>query len=233
MIKVCELVQRRPGMTVEEFQVHWRDVHGPIVAAIPGLRRYVQSHPLLGGYRRGPLPYDGLAELWFDDKEALRSIATTDAFAAAKVDEPNFIDTASLIELVVDDIEIKDGPVPDDAVKSIGLVRLRRDIDPAEAHRYWAQVHGPIAAPIPQLRRYVQSHVRAGAYTGDRRPAWDGLALTWFDSIDAMRASAKTDAFAATIADGPATLDPSAIPTPTILTREHVVVPGEATQQLR
>ena len=57
MIKVCELVRRRPGMSVEEFQAYWRDVHGPIVAALPGLRRYVQDHPLPGGYRNGELGY--------------------------------------------------------------------------------------------------------------------------------------------------------------------------------
>lgn len=224
MIKVCELVRRRPGMTVEEFQSYWRDVHGPIVSALPGLRRYVQSHPLLGGYRNGELAYDGVAELSFDDKEALRAIATTDAFAAAKADEPNFIDPASLVELVVDDVEIKGGSVGPDAIKSIGLVRLRRDLDPADVHRYWQEVHGPLAVPIPQLRRYVQSHVRPGAYRDGARPLWDGLALTWFDSLDAMRASARTEALAAVIADGPAMADPSGLPTPTLLTREHVVV---------
>lgn len=232
MIKVCELVRRRPGLSVEAFQQHWRDVHGPIVAALPGLRRYVQSHPLPGGYRKGDLPYDGLAELWFDDKDGLRAIAATPEFAAAKADEPNFIDTTALIELVMDEVEIKPlgsgagpaGALADDAVKSIGLVRLRRDLDPADAHRYWTEVHGPLAVPIPQLRRYVQSHVRPGAYRDGRRPEWDGLALTWFDSVDDMRASATTDAYAAVVADGPAMTDPTGLPTPTLLTRELVVV---------
>ena len=223
-IKVCELVRRRPGMSVEEFQAYWCEVHGPIVSELPGLRRYAQSHPLVGGYHKGPLPYDGLAELWFDDKEGLRAIAGTAAFARAKADEANFIDPTSLIELVMDEITLKDGPVADGAVKSIGLVRLRRDVTPAEAHRYWATVHGPLAVPIPQLRRYVQSHVRAGAYGTGKRPAYDGLAVTWFDSVDEMRASATTEAYTAVIDDGPLTLDPSGIPTPTILTRELVFV---------
>ncbi|MDH4364098.1 MAG: EthD family reductase, partial [Acidimicrobiia bacterium] len=109
-------------------------------------------------------------------------------------------------------------------IKSIGLVRLRRDVPPAEAHRYWAEVHGPLAVPIPQLRRYVQSHVRAGAYGAGKRPAYDGLTVTWFDSVDEMRASATTAAYAAVIEDVPRTLDPSGIPTPTLLTRELVFV---------
>jgi uncharacterized protein (TIGR02118 family) len=102
LIKVCELVRRRPGMSVDHFQHHWQDVHGPIVAQLPGLRRYVQSNPLPGGYRRGDLPYDGVAELWFDNLASLAAIAATAQFRAAKADEPNFVDPSSLIELVAD-----------------------------------------------------------------------------------------------------------------------------------
>ena len=222
MIKVCELVKRRPGLDVEVFQAYWREVHGPIVSCIPGLRRYVQSHPLPGGYRNGELPFDGVAELWVDDKDALRAMADTTAFAAAKADEPNFIDTEALIELVVDEVVVKDGPVGPDALKSIGLVRFRSDLEPDAAQRYWRDVHGPIAAGIDVLRRYVQSHVRLGAYRDGSRPAWDGMAMTWFDSVEDMRHSATTDAYRATIADGPELLAPG--PTPTILCRELVMI---------
>ena len=40
-------------MTVEAFQRHWREVHGPLGARVPGLRRYVQSHTRLSGYGLG------------------------------------------------------------------------------------------------------------------------------------------------------------------------------------
>ena len=71
-------------MSVEDFQAHWLGTHGPIVAAIPGVRRYVQSHVKLGGYRKGAPICDGVAELWVDDKDAVRAIAATPEFAAAK-----------------------------------------------------------------------------------------------------------------------------------------------------
>lgn len=215
VIKVCELVWRRPDLELEAFRAHWRDVHGPIVAAIPGIRRYVQSHPLIGGYRRGSLPFDGLAEIWVEDKAALRAMAATPEFAAAKADEPNFIDTARLVELVVDEVVVKDGPIA--PAKSIELVRLRADRSPEEGHRYWAQVHGPIAATIPQVSRYVQSHLRPGAYGRGAPPFCDGLAVTWFESVDAMRASAGTEAYARTRADEANFLAP-ADPQPVIAT---------------
>jgi hypothetical protein len=47
-------------------------VHAPLAHAVPGLRRYVQSH--IVEERRGPdipaldVEVDGIAELWYDDR---------------------------------------------------------------------------------------------------------------------------------------------------------------------
>jgi uncharacterized protein (TIGR02118 family) len=223
MLKVCEFVKRRPGMTVEQFQEYWRTRHGPIVARIPGIQRYVQSHPLLGGYRKGPLPYDGVAEIWVEDKDVLRGFPAHEAFQAAKRDESNFIDTQSLVELVVDEHIIKDGVAPQDAIKCIEFVYFREDMSPSAAQAYWREVHGPIAAKIPVLCRYVQSHVRLGAYRGGKRPICDGLAITWFDSVDAMRVSATTEEYRQTRADEPNFIAPGDLPI--LLTRELVFLP--------
>ncbi|MGI9596975.1 MAG: EthD domain-containing protein [Acidimicrobiales bacterium] len=228
MIKVVEMIKRRPDLDVEPFQHHWLHTHGPIVARIPGLRRYVQSHTRLGGYRRNTgagepssVPYDGIAELWFDDKEALAAITSTEEFAAAKRDEPNFIDLAPLVELVVDEHIIKDGPTPEGGIKNIEFVHLSPALDPEEAHRYWREVHGPIAARIPTMSRYVQSHTRMGAYGRPTRPPLDGIAVTWWADLDAMRASAAGPEYAATRADEANFLgdEPEVI-----LTTEHVIV---------
>lgn len=223
MIKVAEVVHRPAGMEVDAFQRYWREQHGPIVARLPGLRRYVQSHPMLGGYAKGDLPYDGVAELWFDDKDALAAIDGTAELAAAKADEPNFIDPASLVELVVDEHVIKDGDPPPNAIKSVILVTFDPAMDPDDARRYWREVHGPLAAEIPQIVRYVQSHVRPGAYRDGRRPPWDGMAVTWFASTDDMRASGRSAQFRAVIDDEANFLNVGA-PQPVLLTREHVVL---------
>ncbi len=224
VIKVVEIVKRKPGMEVAEFQEYWRHTHGPIVARVPGLRRYVQSHVRPGGYRRGEVPYDGIAEVWFDDKAALAAMGSSDELAAAKADEPNFIDTDSLIELVVDEHVVKDGPVPSGGIKNVEFVRLTSAKTPEEGHRYWREVHGPIAAAIPTMSRYVQSHVRPGAYGRAEPPPFDGVAVTWWADIDAMRASAESAEYAATRADEPNFL--GSVP-PVILTTEHVIL-GEA-----
>jgi uncharacterized protein (TIGR02118 family) len=43
MIKLVYCFRKRAGMTDAEFDSYWRDVHGPLGARIPGLRRLVQS----------------------------------------------------------------------------------------------------------------------------------------------------------------------------------------------
>jgi uncharacterized protein (TIGR02118 family) len=86
MIKRVSLLQRKAGMTVEEFNGHWFDIHGPLARNVPGVRRYVQNH-IQGSSSRDDVPdidvdVDGVAELWWDDAEAMKiSTATPEAKA--------------------------------------------------------------------------------------------------------------------------------------------------------
>ena len=44
MIKTIGLLTRKDELTHEQFVVHWQEVHAPLALAVPGLRRYGQSH---------------------------------------------------------------------------------------------------------------------------------------------------------------------------------------------
>ena len=46
MVKLVYCIRRKRGLTREEFSRYWAEVHGPIGARIPGLRKLVQSHGL-------------------------------------------------------------------------------------------------------------------------------------------------------------------------------------------
>jgi len=84
MIKVLSLLTRTDGITHTEFVRHWFDVHGPLARAVPGIRRYVQSH-ITGALSRPDISetdveVDGIAELWYDDRAAMdRSNASAEA----------------------------------------------------------------------------------------------------------------------------------------------------------
>jgi uncharacterized protein (TIGR02118 family) len=100
MVKLIYCISKRPEMTVAEFQTYWRETHAPIAGAIPRLRRYVQCHVVPELYSRQTPPYDGAAELWFDDLEALRAAMQTPELKAALEDEKNFIDHGHVASFV-------------------------------------------------------------------------------------------------------------------------------------
>ena len=223
MVKLLVYFRRRADLEVEPFQEYWRTRHAEVVTGLPGLRRYVQSHTLLSGYRKGRQPAcDGIAEVWFDDVDAIRALDGTDALAAVQEDEAKFIDRSTMKTILTDEHVIRDGALPDGCVKNVEFVQRRPDLGVAEFQRYWREVHGPLAGEIPVILRYVQSHCRRGGYAGGRQPPCDGVALTWFESTDAMRVSATTEAYARTRADEANFIAPGELPF--IITREHVVV---------
>lgn len=103
MAKAVFLFKRRPDMTAEEFRRYWREVHAPIGTALPGLRRYVQNHvsATLDGL---PAPYDGFAELWFDDMSSLEQALASPESQAAMSDSANFLDMERIGMLIVEEI---------------------------------------------------------------------------------------------------------------------------------
>jgi uncharacterized protein (TIGR02118 family) len=96
MMKLIYTFKRKPGLSVEEFQRYWRETHGPIAAKIPGVRRYVQCHTLPSMYDDGrEPPYDGAAEVWYDDLQSFMAAVGSPEVAAAREDEKHFIDHTS------------------------------------------------------------------------------------------------------------------------------------------
>lgn len=106
MIKLVFALRRRPELSLAEFQTYWRDTHAPLVAAraeVLQIRRYVQVHTsdldgLHGAFQKrnggAPMPFDGVAELWFDSLDQLGGDdpAVRQAQAELLADEANFID---------------------------------------------------------------------------------------------------------------------------------------------
>ncbi|MGA8150361.1 MAG: EthD domain-containing protein [Terriglobales bacterium] len=91
MIKLVYCITKKAGLSDEEFFRYWENVHGPIGARIPGLRKLVQSHRLPVSGDRSP-DYDGIAELWFDDVKALLEARESPQWKTSSEDEANFID---------------------------------------------------------------------------------------------------------------------------------------------
>jgi len=112
MIKLVYCITKKPGLSDEEFFHYWKKVHGSIGARIPRLRRLVQSHRLsVPGDKHQP-DYDGMAELWFDDVQALLAARQSPEWKASNEDEANFIDHSKVAYFVSEEHIISGGGEP-------------------------------------------------------------------------------------------------------------------------
>ncbi|MBI2994585.1 MAG: EthD family reductase [Gammaproteobacteria bacterium] len=187
MINAVTLLKRKPGLSVEEFQRYWRHEHAGVIARLPGVQRYVQSHPLDESYAdREPL-YDGFAELWARDSQAFRNIAASEAYAAVQADEEKFLDRKANALVLTDEYFIKRGTVAANAVKRIRFFSRRPDLPVEKFQAYWRDAYGPLMVTLPSLDRYAQYHARLGGYAHGRQPAYDGFDISWFESTEVLR----------------------------------------------
>lgn len=120
MIKLTFAVRRRAEVDPTEFHRYWREQHGPLVRSLQpalGIRRYVQTHRVETAFNdalrasRGALePFDGAAELWWDDLDALvAATSTPEGSAAGRTlleDEATFIDLARSTLWLGEEVEI-------------------------------------------------------------------------------------------------------------------------------
>jgi uncharacterized protein (TIGR02118 family) len=95
VIKSLSLLTRKASLTHEQFVRHWVEIHAPLAHAVPGLRRYVQSH-VVEERRRPDIPaldvdVDGIAELWYDDRESMHEALASPEARALHADGALFI----------------------------------------------------------------------------------------------------------------------------------------------
>lgn len=168
-------------------------------SAPTGCMRRAHSQTLPKGYRNAEPVYDAFDEYAFDDfgsaKAWRQSAATQSDRAGEQVD--------SLLTRV---ITLVDGPVSAHGLKHVEPLHRRKDMDRQDFLAYWREVHGPLAAAIPTVRRYNQFPATDEEYVHSQ-PLLDGLAILWFDSTDSMRDGAKHPAFRMTREDMPHFMD--------------------------
>jgi uncharacterized protein (TIGR02118 family) len=112
MVKLIVCAVRKAGLSHEEFATYWRERHAPLVRSVPEftrhVRRYVQCHIATATV---PLAaagdYDGVAELWFDDVEALAAaFAEPRYLEVIRPDELEFVDLERTISFVTEEVPI-------------------------------------------------------------------------------------------------------------------------------
>jgi uncharacterized protein (TIGR02118 family) len=229
VIKLIGTMRRKQGMSVEEYQAYWLNVHAPLIAQVPGLRRYVQSHSLPEVYDDYPQAYDGMAEAWFDDVKAYEAAVASPAWQAAVADAANFIGSGGSRQLV-SEVPIVDAyPSPRDResmVKYSGFLTRLPHLSIEEFQTHWRKIHAPLVVnDLAGMVHYVQNHSLVETYGGNHAPTFDGVPQAWFQSLEAVpsglgrpRTSPPTSA---------ASIDSEKVfvqPIPAMLAREIVIV---------
>lgn len=95
MLKTIHLVKKKPELTFEDFRKYWLEEHVKIAKKLPGLKRYVINivTKCLSEYR----PYDGIAELDFEDEESFKKAMESPVGQAVREDLLNFAENADIL----------------------------------------------------------------------------------------------------------------------------------------
>lgn len=222
MVKAIYFIKRKPGMGLEDFRRYWLGEHARVVLEVSAVRKYVQSHTMDSGYAKREPIYDGIAELWYDSTDVMRRIVDTPQSRAAAADDEKFIDMSQFRFIITEERVQKENPIEPGMPKFIAFIKRKPGMAVEDFQSYWRNVHGPSASRIPGIRRYVQSHVRRSAYASGREPLYDGVAETWFEDYEAIRASSGTREYQDVRADERNFIAPG--PLPFIVAQEHLIL---------
>ena len=227
MVKVITFLKRKAGMPVEEFQSYWRDAAPGGRDAAPGsapLRPVPHAaRPPIG---TGEPIYDGIAEVWADDTGALRAMTQSPHHAAVQADEARFIDRASMGVIITEDHVVKDGAARRRTPsRAWTFSSARPGLSVEEFQRHWLEVHGPHRRgdPRPPALR-PEPHAPLGLRGRAASPAYDGVAIAWYDSTEAYPRSRRRAPSTRASPPTPPSFLVAWTAYASILTQEHVIV---------
>jgi uncharacterized protein (TIGR02118 family) len=196
------LLQRKPDLSVADFRTHWRDLHGPLAAKLPGLRRYHQNHVVDRQqrgiiYARGSQDFDGISELWFDDFPSMRRAFSSDPVRVLSGDEAALISDLKLVTAIQQQVI----PVPTGThlIKRMSTLKRRPDVTSEQFQHEWFNVHSVLVKRLPEVKGYTQNLIFDRGHGRDRPAAYeelpiDGIVELWFSDVESLEAGFGSDA---------------------------------------
>jgi uncharacterized protein (TIGR02118 family) len=175
MQRVVIYLKRRTDLLQPVFFDWWLGPHRALAEQLPGLRRYTIS--LAADAQDGP--FDGMAELWFDDLAAADAAFASPAGQAACAAADAHVARRERLNLAEHTIIAH--PAPPRFKYTAGLKR-RADMSREAFAQWWLERHVPDVKRFPAVRKYRVSLVESGPET-----VVDGLAEVWFDDMATLR----------------------------------------------
>ena len=177
MINAITIIKKKQNLTYENFQNYWKNEHAKIVTRSPLVGTYVQSHPIYNDKLTFEDTVDGIAEIWFEDTNAMRTLAATKEYKDIQDDEKVFIDGSAVRLIIAEDIITFEGDVSDHKLiifmnksSNVELTDFRNDLVDKASHY-----------SKKNLNRMKVSLPKTAGYKGDKSPAWDAILTVWLD----------------------------------------------------
>lgn len=118
MIKRLTIMTRRPGMSRKCFADYWTNVHAPLLASHPAVKRLVinvteafvrfsvRNEDPADALRSTILTQtpDGFVELWFEDRESMQAMYQSEFAKQLVADAEHFV--GAIATFIVDEREI-------------------------------------------------------------------------------------------------------------------------------
>ena len=177
MINAITIIKKKQSLSYEKFQNYWKNEHAAIVTRSPLVGTYVQSHPIYNDKLTFEDTIDGIAEIWFNDTNAMRSLAATKEYKDIQDDEKVFIDGSAVRLIITEDIITVKGDVSDykliifmNKSGNFELTDFRKELVDTASHY-----------SKKNLNRMKVSLPKIAGYKGDKSPAWDAILTFWLD----------------------------------------------------
>ena len=177
MINAITIIKKKQNLTYEKFQNYWKNEHAKIVTRSPLVGTYVQSHPIYNDKLTCEDTVDGIAEIWFEDTNAMRTLAATKEYKDIQDDEKVFIDGSAVRLIIAEDIITVEGDVSDykliifmNKSSNFELTDFRKELVESASH-YSKKNLNRIKVSLPKI----------AGYKGDKSPAWDAILTFWFN----------------------------------------------------
>ena len=177
MINAITIIKKKQGLTYEKFQNYWKNEHAEIVTRSPLVGTYVQSHPIYNDKLTFEDTIDGIAEIWFDDTNAMRSLAATKEYKDIQDDEKVFIDGSAVRLIIAEDIITVEGNVSD--YKLIIFMNKSSNVELTDFRKELVDMASQYSKK--HVNRMKVSLPKTAGYKGDKSPAWDAILTVWLD----------------------------------------------------
>ncbi|MGC3980049.1 MAG: EthD family reductase [Steroidobacteraceae bacterium] len=211
MLKSFGLQVRLNDKSHAQFVDHWFNVHAPMSAGINGVRGYVLNEILSVQHSASiaslaiGMTLDGIAQLWFDSREAMMALTQTPEVKRWFSDGPNYMGARTGFATAERVLRAPPGTSP--TFKLITFFGRNASLSVEQFRQQWSQAYANAVLGIEGVQGYVQSDITA-ANLATNMPnvatdEVDGIGEIWVASeADAKRLLAAIDQQTAAIGAG-------------------------------